>query len=80
MCIVPGSHKSDYEPLKTVQGSDRPDDAIELQVKPGTAVLFERRLWHSAAANLSDVTRKVLMLGYSYRWMRVSTQPTVITT
>jgi hypothetical protein len=24
----------------------------------------------SAAANFSDVTRKVLMMGYSYRWMR----------
>ena len=33
-------------------------------------MLFERRLWHSAAANYSELTRKVIMFGYSYRWMR----------
>eukprot|EP01045_Picozoa_sp_COSAG04_P000115 COSAG04_NODE_3_length_53939_cov_50.145431_5_plen_142_part_00 len=70
MLIVPKSHKSDQPPTKTDPDSDRPDDAIEVQVKPGTAMLFERRLWHSAAHNYSDVTRKVLMFGFSYRWLR----------
>jgi ectoine hydroxylase-related dioxygenase (phytanoyl-CoA dioxygenase family) len=32
--------------------------------------LFDRRIWHSASENLSDVTRKVLFYGYSYRWLR----------
>ena len=67
---MPKSHKSDQPPTKTDPDSDRPDDAIEVQVKPGTAMLFERRLWHSAAHNYSDVTRKVLMFGFSYRWLR----------
>jgi len=42
----------------------------QVQVKAGTAVLFDRRLWHSRGLNTSDVTRKVLFLGYSYRWLR----------
>ena len=39
-------------------------------MEPGTAVLFDRRLWHSRGQNYSDVTRKVLFFGYSYRWLR----------
>ena len=27
-------------------------------------------MWHSRGWNYSDVTRKVLFLGYSYRWLR----------
>ena len=33
-------------------------------------VLFDRRTWHSRGNNYSDVTRKVVFMGYSYRWMR----------
>ena len=39
-------------------------------MKPGTAVLFDRRMWHSRGWNYSEVTRKVLFIGYSYRWLR----------
>ena len=27
-------------------------------------------MWHSRGTNISDLTRKVLFLGYSYRWLR----------
>jgi ectoine hydroxylase-related dioxygenase (phytanoyl-CoA dioxygenase family) len=47
-----------------------PEGAIEIKVKPGTAVLFDRRLWHSRGFNYSNQTRKVLFFGYSYRWLR----------
>ena len=47
-----------------------PPGAIDLAVPAGTAVLFDRRTWHSAARNFSDVTRKVIFMGYSYRWLR----------
>ena len=47
------------------------------RLKPGTAVLFDRRLWHSASPNWSDVTRKVLFYGYGYRWARVKDDMTV---
>ena len=46
------------------------DEAVAVQVAPGTAVLFDRRIWHSASENASDVARKVLFYGYSYRWLR----------
>jgi len=36
----------------------------------GTAVLFDRRTWHSRSHNTSGVTRKALFFGYSYRWLR----------
>ena len=69
MRIVPGSHKLDERPLQSDPDGD-PEGAIELQIEPGTAVLFDRRLWHSRGWNYSDVTRKVLFIGYSYRWLR----------
>jgi hypothetical protein len=67
--IVPGSHKLDAPPPQSAPDGD-PDGAIEVRVTPGTAVLFDRRLWHSRGWNYSDVTRKVLFMGYSYRWLR----------
>ncbi len=38
--------------------------------KPGSAVFFDRRLWHAASPNWSEVTRKALFYGYGYRWLR----------
>ena len=64
--IIPGSHKRDDQPA----GPGKHEDAIQAQGKAGTAVLFDRRMWHSRGINTSDITRKVLFLGYSYRWLR----------
>lgn len=69
MRIVPGSHKLDSRPPQTDAEGD-PGGAIDLLVKRGTAVLFDRRMWHSRGRNYSDATRKVLFMGYSYRWLR----------
>ena len=60
--IVPESHKRDQPPDFA--------DAMQVQVKAGTAVLFDRRMWHARGINTSETTRKVLFLGYSYRWLR----------
>ena len=67
--VIPGSHLSGRLDLPGDGVSD-PDAAVPVRVPPGTAVLFDRRLWHSASENFSDVTRKVLFYGYSYRWLR----------
>jgi ectoine hydroxylase len=67
--VVPGSHLNDNLE-RPAGGEDQPEGAIPVKVKPGTAVFFDRRLWHSASPNWSDVTRKVLFFGYSYRWLR----------
>ena len=69
MRILPRSHKLVEKPFQRDQDQD-PDGAIEVRVKPGTAVLFDRRLWHSRGYNYSRQTRKVLFFGYSYRWLR----------
>lgn len=74
--IVPGSHKRDTPPNRQPDGgANAPtaagfEDMVQVRVKAGTAVLFDRRLWHSRGLNTSGITRKVLFLGYSYRWLR----------
>lgn len=71
MRIVPCSHKLDTRPPNRDDDPDGdPEGAIDLTVKRGTAVLFDRRMWHSRGWNFSDQTRKVLFMGYSYRWLR----------
>ena len=76
--IRPGSHYSDV-PLPESEISrdprektadDVPNDAMPVCVEPGTAVLFDRRLWHSRSPNTSRLTRKALFYGYGYRWIR----------
>ena len=71
MRIVPCSHKLDTRPPNRDDDPDGdPEGTIDLTVKRGTAVLFDRRMWHSRGWNFSDQTRKVLFMGYSYRWLR----------
>lgn len=36
----------------------------------GSAVLFDRRIWHASSPNYLSFPRKVLFYGYSYRWLR----------
>ena len=67
MQIIPGSHKLDALP----PSSDLDDGKVlDLCVKAGTAVLFDRRMWHRRGLNTSNTSRKVLFFGYSYRWLR----------
>ena len=77
--IRPGSQLSDMplpeteisrDPREKNTSSGIPDDAIPVCVEPGTAVLFDRRLWHSRSPNTSQMTRKALFYGYGYRWIR----------
>ncbi|MFD0677171.1 MULTISPECIES: phytanoyl-CoA dioxygenase family protein [unclassified Paenibacillus] len=67
--IVPNSHVQDKIQIPD-NGLGQPEGAIPVCVKPGTAVFFDRRLWHAASTNWSDITRKVLFYGYGYRWIR----------
>ena len=71
--MVPGSHLSDVRPGDDSDpitgraadiGAWEPPGAIDLAVAEGTAVLFDRRTWHSASRNFSNVTRKVIFMGY----------------
>lgn len=73
--VVPGSHRKDQ--LEVPDGDGQPAGAVPVLAKPGTAVFFDRRLWHAASPNWSDVTRKVLFYGYGYRWIRTKDDMTV---
>ncbi len=74
--VIPGSHRSNRLTLPDDDTIDHPD-AIPVVVDPGDAVFFDRRLWHAAGRNRSEVTRKVLFLGYSYRWLKPRDDMTV---
>jgi ectoine hydroxylase len=74
--IVPGSHRRDALD-RPASGEGQPEGAIPVLAKPGTAVFFDRRLWHAGTPNWSDVTRKVLFYGYGYRWIRTKDDMTV---
>jgi ectoine hydroxylase len=74
--VVPGTHLCDTLERPT-DGNGQPEGAIPVCVKPGTAVFFDRRLWHAASPNWSDITRKVLFYGYGYRWIRTKDDMTV---
>ena len=60
------------EPLYLVKGEIDPRDMelCDLQLNAGDAFLFENRIFHTGAPNLSDRCSKVVMFGYSYRWMK----------
>ena len=66
--VIPGSHRTTID-LENVKNGV-PDNAVALCGKPGTAAIFDQRVVHTASPNRSDITRKILFLGYSYRWLR----------
>jgi len=72
--VIPGSH--------LLNKLDRPAEgepagSMPVLAKPGTAVFFDRRIWHASSPNTSEVPRKVLFYGYSYRWLRPRDDMTV---
>jgi ectoine hydroxylase len=66
-----GSHRR-TTPLALPKGEVDPADAevCDLRMNAGDAFLFENRIFHTATPNRSQRTSKVLMYGYSYRWMK----------
>ncbi len=56
-------------PLPIPRGKVDPSSVLDLCLKAGDAFLFENRIFHTSAPNLSPRTSKVIILGYSYRWM-----------
>ena len=67
--VIPGSHTCNTlaEAEHMSKNSRAP---LPICVEPGSAVIFDRRLWHSRSINESKRTRKALFYGYSYRWLR----------
>jgi len=74
--VIPGTHLQNKLEFPDDEVSD-PCGTTPICVPPGTAVIFDRRLWHCPSPNYSDITRKVLFYGYSYRWLRPRDDVTV---
>jgi hypothetical protein len=73
LTLLPGSHRTNWlpGPPKRDVPWPMPAGAIQVRVDPGDAVFFDRRIWHARSDNHSAVTRKVVFLGYTYRWIRI---------
>ncbi|HEU4399509.1 MAG TPA: phytanoyl-CoA dioxygenase family protein [Actinomycetota bacterium] len=69
--IIPGSHRRDTLARPRPElGHEEPRGAIQVTGRAGDAFVFDRRLWHSRSVNTSGITRKLLFLAYTYRWVR----------
>ena len=67
--LVPGSNRMlGKPPIDPETGALR--GAIQMNVKAGTAFLFEQRTYHGVAKNWSGYPRKTVFLGYCYRWVK----------
>lgn len=72
---IPGSQHWNAFP-----GGDRkaiPEGGTQICAQKGSAIFFDRRLWHSGSANYYPEPRRVLFYGYSYRWLRPRDDMTV---
>lgn len=74
--LLPASHLTDYLDCPN-DGSASPAGAIPLRVPAGSALILDRRLWHSRSPNFGPHTRKVIWIGYAYRWLRPKDEMTV---
>jgi len=71
--IVPGSHLLNWidgPPRRDIVWPDL-DGAIEVTAEPGDALFFDRRIWHARSPNHSEVARKAVFFGYTYRWTAI---------
>lgn len=66
-----GSHRKS-EPLRIPKNDVDPEDleVCDLRLNAGDALLFENRIFHTAAPNRSNRVSKVVIYGYAYRWMK----------
>lgn len=74
--LVPGSHLRDELDCPN-DGVASPPGAVPLRVPAGAALILDRRLWHSRSPNFGTHTRKVIWIGYAYRWLRPKDEMTV---
>jgi ectoine hydroxylase len=60
------------EPLVIPRGKADPEgvEVCDLHLDAGDALLFENRIFHTAAPNRSERTSRVIIYGYAYRWMK----------
>jgi ectoine hydroxylase-related dioxygenase (phytanoyl-CoA dioxygenase family) len=69
MWLIPKSHLTETL-ARPADGGIKPKGAQPLLVRAGTAVVFDRRLWHARGENVSHVVRKALFYAYAHRWIQ----------
>jgi ectoine hydroxylase-related dioxygenase (phytanoyl-CoA dioxygenase family) len=74
--VIPGSQRINTIDWPSDPTAD-PAGAVAVRAKAGSAVFFDRRIWHASSPNDADFARKVLFYGYSYRWLRPRDDMTV---
>lgn len=72
MTLMARSSHLKTEPLAIPRDQVDPSDfeVCDVRLNAGDALLFENRIFHTAAPNRSNRASKVLIYGYAYRWMR----------
>jgi len=68
--VLPGSQLQNSIDFPEGGRKALPEGGIPVLAPAGSAVFFDRRLWHTASANYWKDARQVLFYGYSYRWLR----------
>lgn len=67
--LAPGSNNLKQR-IDIPAGKIDPANAVEPLLNPGDCVIFEYRTWHAGAPNFTNNTRKAVMIGYGYRWLK----------
>lgn len=68
--LVPGSYKRTPQELRDMGRRVPASESLELRLRPGAAVLWRTATWHCVGPNLSNQPRKIMHIGYHYRWLR----------
>ena len=68
-CVVPGTHKSNFDCPYDSNDPDREPGVVGLQVKAGDAIFFTEALRHGGLTNRSTQVRKTLHVGYGPHFM-----------
>lgn len=68
--MVPGSYKRTPRELRNMGRQVPEEEALELKLPAGSAVLWRTATWHCVGPNQSPKTRKIMHIGYHWRWLR----------
>jgi len=68
--LVPGSYKRPPAELHAMGRCVPEEQTLELKLPAGSAVLWRTATWHCVGPNRSNKTRKIVHVGYHYRWLR----------
>lgn len=71
--IVPGSHKKDWNPSADAHADKPHPGETRLIGEAGTVVVFDARLWHAEAPNVSTEERVSVIVRFAPWWLNLDT-------